>query len=113
MALGPDRAVYVAERGAGQIVRLPDVDGDGIADGVEVYATGLDSPHSLVYHEDAWYVGVPTGVVRLRDTDGDGRADEQAAVVDGVPGDGNHRTRTVLFLPDGRWCSSALAATFA
>lgn len=102
MALGPDGAIYVAERGAGQIVRLPDVDGDGIADGVEVYATGLDSPHSLVYHEDAWYVGVPTGVVRLRDTDGDGRADEQAAVVDGVPGDGNHRTRTVLFLPDGR-----------
>lgn len=102
MALGPDGAVYVAERGAGQIVRLPDDDGDGTADGVEVFASGLDNPHSLVYHEDAWYVGVPTGVVRLRDTDGDGEADERAAVVEDIPGDGNHRTRTVLFLPDGR-----------
>jgi glucose/arabinose dehydrogenase len=102
MALGPDGAIYVAERGAGQIVRLPDGDGDGTADGIELFAGGLDNPHSLVYHEDAWYVGVPTGVVRLRDTDGDGEADERAAVVDDIPGGGNHRTRTVLFLPDGR-----------
>jgi glucose/arabinose dehydrogenase len=102
MALGPDGAIYVAERGAGRIVRLADTDGDGAADGVELIAAELDSPHSLVYHENAWYAGVPTGVVRLRDTDGDGLADERAAVVDDIPGGGNHRTRTVLFLPDGR-----------
>ena len=36
MAIGPDGALYVAERGANRIVRLPDLDADGKADGVEV-----------------------------------------------------------------------------
>ncbi|MDT8307705.1 MAG: sorbosone dehydrogenase family protein [Anaerolineae bacterium] len=102
MALGPDGMIYVAERGAGNIVRLVDADGDGRAEGTEVFAAELDNPHSLVYHEGAWYVGVPTGVVRLQDADGDGVAELREAVVDDIPGDGNHRTRTVLFLPDGR-----------
>jgi glucose/arabinose dehydrogenase len=106
LALGPDGAVYVAERGAGNITRLVDANGDGEAERAEVFAGGLDNPHSLVYHEGAWYVGVPTGVIRLSDTNGDGAADVQEAVVDDIPGGGNHRTRTVLFLPDGRMALS-------
>jgi glucose/arabinose dehydrogenase len=102
MALGPDGDIYVAERGAGNIVRLVDADGDGRAESKEVFASGLDNPHSLTFHEGAWYVGVPTGVIRLEDRDGDGEADVREAIVDDIPGDGNHRTRTVLFLPDGR-----------
>ncbi|NUM46428.1 MAG: sorbosone dehydrogenase family protein [Anaerolineales bacterium] len=101
IAFGPDGVLYVADRGAGRIVALPDANGDGVADEVRVFAEGLNSPHSLVYHEGSWYIGVPTGVVRLTDTDGDGKADEQTILIDDYP-TGGHSTRTVLFLPDGR-----------
>ena len=108
IAFGPDGALYVAERGAftesgtGRIVALPDADSDGRADAILPFATGLDQPHSLAYHEGAWYVGVPSGVVRLDDQDGDGAAEAQTAIIDDLPTRVGHTTRTVAFLPDGR-----------
>lgn len=102
IAFGPDGALYVADRGAGRIARLPDEDSDGRADDIHTFADGLNNPHSLVYHEGAWYVGVPSGVVRLIDKDGDGTADQQEVIVDDLPTAGSHSTRTVEFLPDGR-----------
>lgn len=105
IAFGPDGHLYVAERGADRIVRLPDADQNGRADQIEVYASDLNAPHSLAFHEGAWYIGVPTGVVRLEDTDGDGQADQRRAIIDDYP-TGGHNTRTVLFLPDGRMAVS-------
>ncbi|MCA9968573.1 MAG: sorbosone dehydrogenase family protein [Anaerolineales bacterium] len=101
IAFGPDGALYVADRGNDRILALTDTDGDGAADNRRVFADGIDQPHSLVYHEGAWYVGVPSGVVRLADTDGDGAADARTTLIDDYP-TGGHSTRTVLFLPDGR-----------
>jgi glucose/arabinose dehydrogenase len=103
MALGPDEQLYVAERGPGRILRLPDRDGDGVADGVEVVAEGLSAPSSIAFYEDgSLYVGETTRVLRLSDPDGDGVFQEQAVIVDGLPS-GGHNTRTVLFSPD--WSS--------
>lgn len=104
---GPDGVLYVADRGADRIVALPDADEDGQADSVQVFADNLDSPHSLVYHEGAWYVGVPPGVVRLQDEDGDGTADSRTTLIDNYTPIGQHSTRTVEFLPDGRLLLSA------
>lgn len=101
ISFGPDETLYVADRGSGRILRLPDEDRDGIGDAIQVFAEGLISPHSLVYHQGAWFIGVPTGVIRLQDTDGDGTADSQTTLVDGLPTSG-HSTRTVAFLDDGR-----------
>ena len=101
IAFGSDGALYVADRGAGRIVALPDTNGDGVADEARVFAEGLQSPHSLVFHEGSWYIGVPTGVVRLTDTDGDGKADESVTLINNYP-TGGHNTRTIIFLPDGR-----------
>ncbi len=104
MALGPDGQLYVAERGAGRIVRLPDRDGDGVADGVEVVAEGLSAPSSIAFYEDgSLYIGEPTRILRLSDPDGDGVFQEREVIVDGLPGGGNHTTRTILFSPD--WSS--------
>lgn len=102
IAFGPDGALYVADRGNNRIVALSDSDGDGAADQSRVFANGLEQPHSLVYHEGAWYVGVPSGIVRLEDTDGDGATDVRTTLLDDIPTSGAHRTRTVEFLPDGR-----------
>ena len=98
---GPDDALYVADRRNGRIARLPDNNGDGQADSIDTFAGDLNNPHSLVYHQGAWYVGVPNGVVRLVDSNNDGTADERDVLIDDYP-TGGHSTRTVEFLPDGR-----------
>ncbi len=102
IAFGPDDNLYVAERGANRIVMLPDDDGDGLADSIRIFAEGLNQPHSLVYHQDAWYVGLPNGIVRMDDAAADGTLDLAPAMVASLPDSGSHRTRTVEFLPDGR-----------
>jgi glucose/arabinose dehydrogenase len=103
MTLGPDGALYVAERGAGRIVRLPDRDGDGVADGVEIAADGLRSPSSLDFATDgSLYVGETTRILRLSDPDRDGVFQEREVVIDGLPS-GGHSTRTVLVSPDGAY----------
>jgi glucose/arabinose dehydrogenase len=100
MAVGPDGEVYLAERGAGRVVRLPDRDGDGVADGVEVVADGLNAPSSMAFYEDgSLYVAETTRILRLSVPDEVGVFREREVIVDGLP-EGGHTTRTVLFSPD-------------
>ena len=100
MAVGPDGVVYIAERGANRIVRLPDRDGDAIADGVEVVAQGLRAPSSLAFYQDgSLYVGETTRVLRLSEPDSQGIFQKSEVIVDGLP-EGGHHTRGVLFSPD-------------
>lgn len=98
---GPDGALFVADRRSGRILRLLDQDRDGVADERGVFAADLDRPHSLVYHDGAWLVGVPSGVIRLVDVDADGVAEQRQVLIDDYPTDG-HSTRTVEMLADGR-----------
>jgi len=101
LAIGPDGQLYVAERGANRIVRLPDVDGNGLADQVEMVADDLNSPSSLVFYQDgSLYVGLTDSIVRLSDLDTNGVFQQRETVIDSLPTQG-HNTRTVLFSPDG------------
>jgi len=86
---GPDGALYVAERGANRIVVLADRNHDGVAESSHVFADRLDRPHSIVFHQGAWYVGVPRGVLRLRDSNGDGIADHRETLIDHYPTGGH------------------------
>jgi glucose/arabinose dehydrogenase len=100
MTLGPDGELYVAERGAGRVVRLPDRDDDGVADGVEVIATDLKAPSSIAFYKDgSLYVGETTRILRLSAPNEDGFFQEREVIVDALPS-GGHNTRTVLFSSD-------------
>jgi len=100
MTVGPDGQLYVAERGAGRIIRLPDRDGDGVADTIEVVVDGLRAPSSIAFYRDgSLYAGETTRVLRLTEPDNNGVFQTREVVVDGLP-EGGHNTRTVLFSPD-------------
>jgi glucose/arabinose dehydrogenase len=104
MAIGPDGQLYVAERGAGRIIRLPDINHDGLSDRLQVVAVGFDSPSSLAFYKDgSLYISTPTQVFRLSQPDADGVFQKRDLVIDGLPGRQDHFTRTLLFGPD--WAS--------
>lgn len=100
MALDDEGVVYVADPAGGRIVRLPDDNGDGVADSTTAILDNLDQPHSLVFHDGWLYVGETDAVVRSRDANADGVYDAPEVVVPDLP-TGGHWSRTVVFGPDG------------
>jgi glucose/arabinose dehydrogenase len=104
LTIGPDGFLYVAERGAGRVIRLPDRDGDGVADGVEAAAEGLNNPTSLAFFNDgSLYVAETRRVHRLSRPDENGVFQDRQVIVDGLPGGAGHHTRTLLFSPNWKY----------
>ncbi len=100
MTIGPDGQLYVAERGANRVLRLPDLDGDGIADSLQVVADEVNRPSSLAFYQDAsLYVGLTNRVLRFSEPDAQGVYQKREVIVPNLP-PGGHHTRTVLFSPD-------------
>ncbi|HWQ16077.1 MAG TPA: PQQ-dependent sugar dehydrogenase [Roseiflexaceae bacterium] len=105
MTVGPDGQLYVAERGAGAVVRLPDEDGDGLADARQLLAEGLERPHNLEWFQGALYVAEDGRISRLTDANGDGDMlddGERTTVTENIPRGGAHHSRTLHFGPDGK-----------
>ena len=101
LAVGPDGQLYVAERGENRIIRLPDANQDGLADGVDVIAEEINAPSSLAFSQDgSLYVGITSRVLRLSAPDSAGVFQQRETIIEGLPTEGHH-TRTVLFSPDG------------
>ncbi len=88
----------------GQIWILRDTNGDGQADAIHEFASGLHQPEGLALRGDGLYVTMLERLVRLRDTDGDGRADESTTIVEGLPGEmyAFHQPNGLTFGSDGR-----------
>lgn len=100
MTVGPDGELYATLMRRGEVVRVPDRNGDGRADGTEVVADGLNAPHGIVFRDGALYVGETNRVTRLNDADGDGVFEGRQPLAD-LPTGGGHSTRTLAFGPDG------------
>jgi glucose/arabinose dehydrogenase len=100
MALDPDGVVFVTDR-TGRVLRLPDDDGDGVADSVDAVLDGLNTPHGITFHDGALYVAEETRVIKATDADGDGSFETVETVIGGLP-EGGHSTRTIRFGPDGK-----------
>jgi putative membrane-bound dehydrogenase-like protein len=63
---------------------IEDTDGDGRADRMTVFATGLNSVQGLAYHDGTLYVMHSPYLSALRDTDGDGKADRRDDLLTGI-----------------------------
>ena len=88
----PDGTLYVGCDGngsggrdphRGRILRLRDLDGDGRADEVKVFAS-VDSPRGVAVDGNNLYVLHPGDLSIFIDKDGDGVADEQRVLVKGI-----------------------------
>ncbi len=100
LTLGPDGMIYVVEPKTGRIIRIPDRNNDGNADGLEVAAEDFIDPSSLAFHKDnSMYVAETTRVIRLEDPDGDGLFQNREIIVAGVAAGGN-TDRTLIFDQD-------------
>lgn len=105
------RAVRVTEQGdllvslprRGQIVLLErDADGDGLPDSRVNLIDNLNRPHGIDLHHGWLYVAETNAIGRIRfDSRARRLSGEFERVVTGLPGGGNHWSRSVRFGPDG------------
>lgn len=123
MTLAPNGDVFVTESRAGEIVVLRDVDGDGVAEVRETFASDLERPFGLAFHNGFLYVGNNDAVVRFEYVAGQLTAQgppehvvELPLSSDAIDHDTaqrlgidvsrtrgfNHWTRNLIFAPDGR-----------
>ena len=96
LALAPDGAVYAALSSSGEIVRLADTNGDGVADETSTILSGLNYPFGLAFRGDTLYFAVQSRVRRL-----DPGVATPVTLVSGLP-TGGHVSRSIAFGPDNR-----------
>lgn len=109
--------LYYAEIVDGNIVRLRDTNGDGVADDKKIFASGFKNPRGLAWRDGMLYVSNrgpldapfdPANpfigqVNTLRDTNGDGVADENKIILDKLFSlDIQHSVNGIHFGPDGK-----------
>lgn len=95
--------LYYTEVVDGNIVRLRDTNGDGVADEKKVFASNFNNPRGLAWHDGTLYVSSRGQINTLRDTNGDGVADENKVILDGLFSlDIQHSNNGIAFGPDGK-----------
>ncbi|MFV2040736.1 MAG: sorbosone dehydrogenase family protein, partial [Candidatus Hydrothermarchaeales archaeon] len=102
MTYDTDGVLYVSQTKEGRISAVIDLDLDGAADEIIVFAQGLNQPHGLSFDGGWLYVAENDRVIRMRDSDSDYQADQTEPVISGLPSGGGHFTRTIGFGPDGK-----------
>jgi glucose/arabinose dehydrogenase len=104
--VAPNGDVFAAESSAGRIRVLRPGNGSGKAQ-ASVFAFGLDGPFGIAFYppgpDPRWvYVGNTDSVVRFPYRNGDLVAPKPAEMVVPHLSVGGHRTRDVVFSPDGK-----------
>ena len=101
MAVGPQGFLYVSLPEAGEVVVLPDANGDGVADRTVIFASDLHLPHGLAFRGRDLVVAENDRLLLLHDEDGDLHADRRQVLSRDLPAGGGHWTRSVAIGPDG------------
>lgn len=98
----PSGDVFVAESAAGEIIVLRDDDVDGVAEIRETFASGLQMPSGMVFHDNYLYVAATNEVVRFKYKMGQLKADGPAEHLADLPAGGQNWIRSITFSPDGK-----------
>lgn len=93
--------LYVSIPKLEAIYQLTDSDADGFAEQPYLYHVGLDRPHGLYWHGENLYVAETGRLLRLQDKNQDNLVDETTVLLDDLPDDGGHWTRSLAFGDDG------------
>jgi glucose/arabinose dehydrogenase len=103
MVMTPDGDLIVSRTRADEVVLVErDRNGDGKADGVRVLLASVAGPHGLALHDGWLYVGENVAVGRVRFDSANGKTvGPYQRILRGLTTDGNHRTKTIGFGPDG------------
>ena len=104
--------LIVADPGMGAVLLLrKDEDGDGLADTQIELLTGLNRAHDIALWQGWLYVAETDAISRIRfDAESGAVHGQREIVVAGLPGGGNHWTRTIAFGPDG-WLYLSLGSS--
>jgi len=101
LAFSPAGVPFVTDMDAGTVYAMPDPNGDGSADRLVPFATGLSKPHGIAFRKDEVLLAEERNVRVLRDTNGDLIADENRIIIDDLPTGGSHVTRTMAIDSEG------------
>lgn len=103
----PNGDIFLAETSAGDIKVFRGMTKDGKPEQVQVFATGLNTPFGIAFYplgaNPQWvYVANMDSVVRFPYRNGDLKARGPAQLLDRLPSGGHHRSRDIVFSPDGK-----------
>lgn len=101
LIVAPNKDIFLADNGAGEIVILRDPQNTGGAQTRETFATGLTRPFGIAFHDDYVYVGTMKELVRFKYDPKTSKRLGEAENLLSLPG-GGHDTRSVVFSKDGQ-----------
>jgi glucose/arabinose dehydrogenase len=101
LIVAPNKDIFLADTGAGEIVILRDPQNTGGAQTRETFATGLTRPFGIAFHDDYVYVGTMKELVRFKYDPKTSKRLGEAENLLSLPG-GGHDTRSVVFSKDGK-----------
>jgi glucose/arabinose dehydrogenase len=107
MTWGPDSVLYVANMNKNNVLALPDLNRDGVADAVVTATSASAYCHDIKFYRDTMYLCQEGGVTRVWRTDPFSYNYSQRSVLidkSSQPGQtgGNHRTRTLVLDTNSR-----------
>jgi glucose/arabinose dehydrogenase len=101
LTVAPNGDIFLADSGAGKIFILRDPQHTGGAQQREVFATGVNRPYGIVFHDDYVYVGATNALLRFHyDPKTSKRLGDAEHLMD-LP-HGGHWTRGLVFSADGK-----------
>jgi glucose/arabinose dehydrogenase len=101
ITVAPNGDIFLADSGAGKIFILRDPQHTGGAQQREVFATGVNRPYGIVFHDDYVYVGATNALLRFHyDPKTSKRLGDAEHLLD-LP-HGGHWTRGLVFSADGK-----------